>query len=235
MTTTTHSNNSARNPCECGGERIPMTNGDKIIWPTFFCPTCVHKYSERSDPMLGNTWAFEPIGMPIEYKNTIVDKIPCSNMKNVAANWNSWNNRSLLLHGTTRIGKTRAAWEVSRNYWKSKYKKQMFITMRKFEKLIEEGFKNYDHSSKIQSLIDVPFLFIDDLGKERTTQRVACDLFAVIDERTIHHRPTIITTNFTSATLLGRFDDQELGAALMGRFRDYFDIVGEPRKTQNNS
>jgi DNA replication protein DnaC len=194
-------------------------------WP-FFCPSCEHQYTKLGDPKLGADWAIEPIGMPVEYKNTIVDKIPCPKMRNVASTWDKWNDRSLLLHGTTRLGKTRAAWEVARRHWKNNYKKQTFITMRKFEKLIEEGFQKYDHSSKIDALINTPFLFIDDLGKERTTPRVACDLFAVIDERTINHRPTIITTNFNSSALLARFDDQELGAALIGRFRDYFDIVG---------
>ena len=203
-----------------------MHKNGEIIWPDFFCPSCESKYSTNSDPKRGAEWAYEPIGMPIEYQNTIVDKIPCTKMRETASSWNSWGNRSLLLHGTTRLGKTRAAYEVARRYWKEKYRKQVFMTARSFEKLIEEGFQKYDHSARIDKLIACPFLFIDDLGKERTTQRVACDLFAVIDERTINHRPTIITTNFNSSSLLGRFDDQELGAALIGRFRDYFDIIG---------
>jgi DNA replication protein DnaC len=171
--------------------------------------------------------------MPVEYQNTIIEKIPCTKMRNCASSWENWKNRSLLLHGTTRLGKTRAAWEVSRRYWKKFHKKQLFISMRNFEKMIEEGFKKYDHSARLDNLVNAPFLFIDDLGKERTTQRVACDLFAIIDERTIHHRPTIITTNFNSSTLVGRFEDQELGAALIGRFRDYFDIIGATN--ENNS
>lgn len=212
--------------CECGSDKVPMQMNGVIIWPQFFCPACESKYTLNGDPKRGAEWAYEPIGMPIEYQNTVVDKIPCEKMRNCASSWENWKTRSLLLHGTTRLGKTRAAWEVARRYWKQNYRKQTFITARSFEKMIEEGFQKYDHSARLDKLINVPFLFIDDLGKERTTQRVACDLFAVIDERTINHRPTIITTNFTSNGLLGRFDDQELGAALIGRFRDYFDIIG---------
>jgi hypothetical protein len=215
------------NKCDCGGDWIPLQKNGQMLWPDWkFCPLCEHKYSENYDPKRGAEWAVEPIGMPIEYQRTIVDKIPCSKMKDVAINWSNWSERSLLLHGTTRLGKTRAAWEVSRRHWKKHHKPQTFLTMRNFEKIIEDGFNKYDHSKRLEKLIYAPFLYIDDLGKERTTQRVACDLFAVIDERTINHRPTIVTTNFNSSSLLARFDDQELGAALIGRFRDYFDIVG---------
>jgi DNA replication protein DnaC len=157
-------------------------------------------------------------------------------MQSVANTWENWKERSLLLHGTTRLGKTRAAFEVARRHWKANFKKQTFLTMRKLEQLIEQGYGKFDHSSRIQSLIDVPFLFIDDLGKEKMTARIATDLFAIIDERTIHHRTTVITTNFTSGSLIERFDDKELGLALIGRFKDYFDLVGATAKEiENNS
>lgn len=220
--------------CDCGGKSVPLTKNGTMFWPDWkFCPACEHKYAEFSDPKRGAEWALEPIGIPIQYQKTVIEKIPCAKMRDVASNWKNWGERSLLLHGTTRLGKTRAAWEVSRNYWKQNYKPQMFLTMRDFERIIEEGFNKFDHSKRLNELINARFLFIDDLGKERMTQRVACDLFAVIDGRTIHERPTIITTNFNSSSLLARFDDQELGAALIGRFRDYFDIVGATN--ENNS
>jgi DNA replication protein DnaC len=213
--------------CDCGGQRVPLTLNGNISWPGFFCPSCESKYTLNGDPKRGAEWAYEPIGIPVEYTKTVVEKIPCNNMKKVATDWEGWKDgRSILLHGTTRLGKTRAAWEIARRHWKSKFKKQLFFTMRGFERMIDEGFHRGDHSKRLDEIIKCPFLYIDDLGKEKMTQRIACDLFAVVDERTINHRPTVITTNFTSSGLLGRFDDQELGAALIGRFRDYFDIVG---------
>ena len=225
MTTTNPSD------CECGGKRVPLFIDGRTKFPDFFCPSCEHKYTLHGDPKRGASWAYEPIGIPKEYTLTEADRIPCVKMRQVATSWDGWKNgRSLLLHGTTRLGKTRAAWEVTRRHWKQNYKRQVAMTMRGFERMIEEGFQRNDHSKRLDDLISVPFLYVDDLGKERTTQRVACDLFAVIDERTINHRPTIITTNFTSSGLLARFDDQELGAALVGRFRDYFDCIGATKE-----
>lgn len=223
------------NGCECGGShRVPMTDGSKIIWPDYFCFFCKDKYDLSRDGRYSNlTFAVEPIGMPVVFQETVIEQIPCPKMRDIAENWKSWNNRSLLLHGTTRLGKSRAAYEVSRRYWKSTYKKQQFITMRKFEQNIEEGFSKFNHNQLVTNMVNVPFLFIDDLGKEKMTARIACDFFAVIDERTINHRPTVITTNFTSAGLLSRFDDVELGKALMGRFKDFFDLVGATKKDEN--
>jgi len=223
-----------RSKCDCGHSRIPMTDGTKIIWPEYFCFFCKDKYDLTKDSRYKYLeWALEPLGMPVVFQETITEKIPCPKMRDVAENWKSWGNRSLLLHGTTRLGKTRAAYEVARRYWKLNYKKQQFITMRKFEQNIEEGFSKFNHNQLVTNMVNMPFLFIDDLGKEKMTARIACDLFAVIDERTINHRPTIITTNFTSSTLFQRFEDQELGSALIGRFKDFFDIVGATKKDEN--
>jgi len=211
-----------------------MTDGSKIIWPDWFCYACKDQYTWENDSRYSRlTWAHEPIGMPVVFQDTVADKIPCPKMRDVATNWASWGKRSLLLHGTTRLGKSRAAWEVSRRYWKANYKRQQFNTMRKFEQNIEEGFAKFNHNQLVTNMINVPFLFIDDLGKEKMTARIACDLFAVIDERTINQRPTIITTNFTSSGLLDRFDDVELGKALIGRFKDFFDCVGATKKDEN--
>lgn len=221
----------SRFKCDCGGHRVPLVHDGKMRSAEYFCPSCEDKYTLHGDPKRGAVWAYEPLNIPKEYTLTEVDKIPCKKMMQVASTWEGWKNgRSLLLHGTTRLGKTRAAWEVTRRWWKENYKRQVCMTMRGFERMIEEGFQRNDHSKRLDEIISAPFLYVDDLGKERTTQRVACDLFAVIDERTINHRPTIITTNFTSAGLLGRFDDQELGNALVGRFRDYFDCIGASKE-----
>jgi DNA replication protein DnaC len=94
--------------------------------------------------------------------------------------------------------------------------------MRKFEGLIEKGFDDRDHGKVLDILISCPVLVLDDLGKERLTQRLESDLFAVLDERTSNLRTTIITTNYTGDKLVDRFQNKETGVALVRRLRDYF-------------
>ena len=80
----------------------------------------------------------------------------------------------------------------------------------------------------VESLIEHPLLVIDDLGKERLTSRMASDLFAIVDERSVNRKTTIISTNFNGTTLLERFEnkDKETGVAFIRRLKDYYTIVG---------
>ena len=103
-----------------------------------------------------------------------------------------------------------------------------FLTMRKLETVIEKGFEDRKHGSAIDYLINCPLLILDDFGKERLTQRMASDLFAIVDERSTARRATIISTNFNGSTLLERFDnrDKETGVARIRRLKDYYRAVG---------
>ena len=74
--------------------------------------------------------------------------------------------------------------------------------------------------------VAVPLLVLDDLGKEKMTQRLETVLFAIIDERTANNKVTIITTNYTSQGLQDRFSNAETGPAFIRRLKDYFQAVG---------
>lgn len=129
----------------------------------------------------------------------------------------------LILHGETGGGKSRAAWLTFNKLWLLHYPDRcLFLQMRKFEGLIEKGFDDRDHGKVLDILISCPVLVLDDLGKERLTQRLESDLFAVLDERTSNLRTTIITTNYTGDKLVDRFQNKETGVALVRRLRDYF-------------
>ena len=69
-------------------------------------------------------------------------------------------------------------------------------------------------------MVNVPLLYLDDLGKEKMTDRMASVMFALIDQRTQFKRSTIITTNLTGDQLLERFHDKEIGNAFVARLRD---------------
>ena len=164
--------------------------------------------------------------MPSAYRDTCIDKLPSERMRK-AFNWAPGEKHSLLLHGTTGCGKTRVAWSVFNRLWLESFPLDaQFLPMRKVDGLIEKGFDDRDHGGVIDYLIEVPLLVLDDLGKERMTQRLESDLFAIIDERTANNRVTIITTNYTSQGLQERFSNAETGPAFIRRLKDYFQAVG---------
>jgi DNA replication protein DnaC len=170
--------------------------------------------------------------MPEIFRDTDVTRLHPNIQK--ALDWKPQGDVSgLLLHGTTGIGKTRGIWAILCRLWaeealKDKQLNFQFLTMRKLETTIESGFKDQKHGTAIDQLINLPILILDDFGKERLTQRMASDLFAIIDERSTARKATIISTNFNGSTLLERFDarDKETGTALIRRLKDYYRMVG---------
>lgn len=139
----------------------------------------------------------------------------------------------LLMHGTSGIGKTRAAWHITNRMWLKGIDEGfnmaiLFLPMREFERRMIDSFEERKHSAALDEVCESEFLVLDDLGKERLTSRMATDLFSVIDHRTERDMPTIVTTNFSGKAFIDRFlpQDKETGLAIARRIRDYFTIQG---------
>lgn len=131
---------------------------------------------------------------------------------------------SWVLFGPTRAGKTRTAFLLARSFASHHGKPATFLTMRRFESAIDKSFQSKRHADCLETFIAAPFLVLDDFGKEKLTERLACDLFAIIDERTADRRPTIITTNLTGDLLEAKFSSVEptLAEAMVARIREFF-------------
>lgn len=171
-------------------------------------------------------WAFKSMhpNTPSAFQDTVVSKL-APQMQDALEAYTP--DQSVLLHGVTGTGKTRCAWAMFNKGWLHHYPKYSeFLTMRKLEQKIEQGFANQTHGDVIERLTSCSLLVIDDLGKERLTQRMETDLFSIIDERTSNKRPTIITTNYNGSGLSDRFNNGETGTAIIRRLKDYFKIYG---------
>lgn len=68
-------------------------------------------------------------------------------------------------------------------------------------------------------------LIVDDLGKEVPSQWSLSKLFEIFDSRYANNRPTIVTTQFDSASLARRMSkggDPETAMAIVSRFREKY-------------
>lgn len=97
-----------------------------------------------------------------------------------------------------------------------------------------KSFRDKRHDEILDRLCSAPFIVLDDFGKEKITDRIASDLFALIDDRTSNRRPTLITTNLNGAALEDRLShsDPELAAALVARLREFFTLVHAPEEKE---
>lgn len=125
----------------------------------------------------------------------------------------------LIIHGATRKGKSRCMWFI-RNRLVTLGVKVKVFTMFELEAEMAAAWGKEKWDVFMREITDVQLLCLDDLGKEKMTERMASVLFAIIDQRTQHNRPTLITTNHTSQSLLDRFADKEIGTAFIARLRE---------------
>jgi DNA replication protein DnaC len=135
-------------------------------------------------------------------------------------NW-SVGPKGLMIHGPTRTGKTRVAWLLIRRLvLEGTYVHA--ITSRDFAR--DSARFNHEGSETLEawleSMIGSAVLFIDDLGKEKLTERVEVDLFDVIESRAANHRPIIYTSNFVGETLSAKMTPDR-GPAILGRIREF--------------
>lgn len=142
--------------------------------------------------------------------------------------------RSLLIYGATRTGKTRTAFLIAQEFAAATSRSVEFYTMRTFEGVLMKSFRDKRHDEILDRLCSAPFIVLDDFGKEKITDRIASDLFALIDDRTSNRRPTLITTNLNGAALEDRLShsDPELAAALVARLREFFTLVHAPEEKE---
>jgi len=215
--------------CHCGKRGALFVNRECKLLRYHLCSEHVDKDRVEREGLSKPQY---PTQMPELFRDTELSRLHEKIQANI--DWRPQGDKTgLLIHGTTGVGKTRALWEVVRRMWVEKADKDinmpyLFLTMRKIESMIEQGFDTKKHGTMLESLIEHPLLVIDDLGKERLTSRMASDLFAIVDERSVNRKTTIISTNFNGTTLLERFEnkDKETGVAFIRRLKDYYTIVG---------
>lgn len=218
----------------CKADAVPVWdfNSQKFKPYVSVCLSCFKTKDHHEYPFVykdvfeKNNWCFKSVHphTPAAFLDTIDSKL-APQMQIALREYKT--DHSVLLHGVTGTGKTRAAWVMFNRAWLELYPKScQFLTMRKLEQQIELGFANQNHGDVLERLSNCYLLVIDDLGKERLTARMESDLFAIIDERSSNKRPTIITTNYNGNGLSERFSNGETGTALVRRLKDYFTIYG---------
>ncbi len=71
---------------------------------------------------------------------------------------------------------------------------------------------------KISKYINIPVLILDDLGKERGTEWVCEQLYAILNARYLAEKPTIITTENSTEDLKNNYSEK--GKAILSRLKE---------------
>ncbi len=175
------------------------------------CPSCYHSQQDR---------LWRQMVPPLFYL-TEVARLPQQKLQQVME-W-QYGSQGLMLTGLPGTCKTRCAFELlKRLHWEGL---AIQITSG-FEFGAECGRGLMDGSwyERLDTLMNVSILFIDDLDKCKMSETVETQLFGLIDYRTSHLKPLIVTLNSGKDQLEQRFSEVR-GGPIIRRLSEFATVV----------
>ncbi len=137
---------------------------------------------------------------PILFQETDMKKLPCPSASKKAMAW-KYGPRGLILHGPTGTGKTRTAWLLIRRLMAE----NIFVrsmTCTDFGNQLADRFRDREGPTWwLRQVATQACLFLDDLDKCVFTPRVELELLAIVEKRTSHKLPTIVTMNVVGSVI----------------------------------
>ena len=106
-------------------------------------------------------------------------------------------NIGLLFYGSVGSGKTYLACSIANSLIEQD---QRSVKIRNFAQIINELQKSsfdFDKNAYIESLVNTSVLILDDLGIERDTSYAKEQVYNIVNNRYLKHKPTIFTTNLS--------------------------------------
>jgi len=221
--------------CLCGAiitYEANIFNGQEIFEP-LQCDDCTdrinaeYQSAEQKRKYDEHIAKWEAICPPL-YRDTDTKRlIPA--LRILAEGWYSGQDgKGLGLAGNTGIAKTRTAFLILKRFHFSGQRVAAMSAI-KFSKLCADQFaddyriKN-DAREKLAALLTASLILIDDVGKEKMTERVTTEMFNLVEERTANFRPIIWTTNLDAGQLKHAFNDQTKSDPIVRRLREFSDI-----------
>lgn len=135
--------------------------------------------------------------------------------------------RSLLMRGTTGLGKTHLSLAIANEVLQKGYY-AVYVSAPSILSKLENAHFNYDNAEEerlMQTLCDCDLLIIDDLGTEFATQYTKAAIYNIFNNRLLKNKPVIINTNMTIRELEDTYS-QRFVSRLMSEC-DKLDFIGK--------
>lgn len=192
---------------------------DVMLSPGYEGPVLCEDCRTPANPGRTDAWAKF---CPALFRETDINLLPTAPECVQAVLGADLSRRGLVLVGTKGTGKTRLAWMLLRREFMAG-RKVAAVTATEFALAIRQHGGKHTLPEYLRGLCEARVLLLDDLGKEKLTDSVIPQLFHVFDQRMIHLRPTIVTTNYRSSAFVERFDEH--GEPLLRRIRESCEAI----------
>jgi DNA replication protein DnaC len=172
--------------------------------------------------------------IPPRYLTTDRSQLPAKLLQ-LIDNFDISSDEGLYLSGPVGRYKTRAACLLLERYCHAG-NKVAFVSSTKFAQLVRTQFHDDEYTDdsvlggkgkstgqksreRLKQIRHSTVLLLDDVGKEKRTDRVETELFDLLEYRTSEMLPTLYTSNYAIVDLENRFNEQ--GLAIMRRITEF--------------
>ncbi len=185
------------------------------------CDTCSGKLvaarEEELRELRGESWT--QICPPL-YRNTDPEKLAIDPM--IMREVLSWqvSPKGIGLVGESGRGKTRLLYLLLNKLYEAKHRVHA-TTAKRFENCCHRMFdKENEARDAIAECKSTSILFIDDIGKEKYTERVESEFYDLIETRTSYLRPILWTANYGGEQLT-KMMGADRGTPIVRRLREF--------------
>jgi hypothetical protein len=168
---------------------------------------------------------------PVEYRlTTEADgrtglaklELECKQLPAILA-W-KFSDRGLVIRSrASGLCKTRAAWRLLRKQW-NEGRKIVAFSAGAFQRQAQDEAGKYSMNVWFNNIAGADILFLDDLGKGFWTENTEAVWFDLLEHRTSHGKPVIVTTNYTGDELITGSRSNATAYAVR-RLRDYCELI----------
>lgn len=118
--------------------------------------------------------------------------------------------QNLFFYGSVGVGKTFLSTCIAREIMDREFSVLYFSAPQLFSALSQSKFDKNDVDAKNmgEHIFNCDLLIIDDLGSEYTNAFIAAQFFACINERLIHRKSTIISTNLSLESIADLYTER---------------------------
>lgn len=139
----------------------------------------------------------------------------------------------LLLSGQSGLGKTFLMHAMAKRLLDRGYN-VLLLSAYRFMDIARKAHFSGGHTDEMDSLMDTDVLMIDDLGSEPLMENITIvQLFNLINERQIHGKGTVFSTNLTNKELQARYTERITSRLLDSRQCKQLRFMGDDVRRRN--